>query len=139
MATNTHHHERDYRGFCKALKENPSITFRQYCDDIGANATALYRWMQRRHISLKILYKGAGRSFSSSEESDIVPLQEVANGSAGGFLPISVDMSGRAAATEILRGISMTLPSGVHISIDKCPCRSFMSILGGPVMGKADV
>ena len=36
MATNTHHHERDYRGFCKALKENPSITFRQYCDDIGA-------------------------------------------------------------------------------------------------------
>ena len=139
MATNTHHHERDYRGFCKALKENPSITFRQYCNNIGANATALYRWMQRRHISLKILYKGAGRDFSPSEESDIVSPQDSANVTAGGFLPISVDMSGSAAATEILRGVSMTLPSGMHISIDECPCKSLMSILGGPLMGKADV
>ena len=139
MATNTHHHERDYRGFCKALKENPSITFRQYCDDIGANATALYRWMQRRHISLKILYRGAGRSFPPSEESGTVPLQEAADGMAGGFLPISVDMSGSAADTEMLRGVSMTLPSGMHISIDECPCKSLMSILGGPVTGKANV
>lgn len=139
MATNTHHHERDYKGFCKALKENPSITFRQYCGDIGANATALYRWMQRRHISLKILYRGAGRNFLSSEESDIVSSQDAADGTGGGFLPISVDMSGSAAATEMLRGVSMTLPSGMHISIEECPCKSLMSILGGPVTGKADV
>lgn len=139
MGTTTHHHERDYRGFCKALKENPSITFRQYCDDIGANATALYRWMQRRHISLKLLYKGAGRNFPSSEESDIISPQEAANGVSCGFLPLSVDMSGIVTAAEMLRGVSMTLPSGIHISIDECPCKSLMSILGGPVVGKPNV
>ena len=60
MATNTHHHERDYRGFCKALKENPSITFRQYCDDIGANATALYRYISMRRRSSLFFGSHAG-------------------------------------------------------------------------------
>lgn len=139
MSTITHHHERDYKGFCKALKENPSITFRQYCDNIGANATALYRWMQRRHISLKILYKGAGRNFSTSEESGIISSQNPAKETEPVFLPVSVDMPGSAAGTEMLRGVSITLPSGMRISIEECPCKSLMSILGGPVTGKPNV
>lgn len=129
MAT-THTHERDYRGFCKALKENPDLRFREYCESIGANQTALYRWMQRRHISLGILYSGVGRKLSSSEADELS--WEVAPPS--GFVPVSLPVSQQMSSEpNPMRCVTLSFPGGFAVSISECTAEDLVRILGGPV------
>ena len=104
-------------GFKSRLRSNPDLKLSEYCKESHTNYRGVTGWTKRHGISVLELRREAhGVTAGRSEilESDGTFIQ---------FMPSGVSASGN------LRGISITFPDGVNLTLQESSVESLISLL----------
>lgn len=126
-ATNPNYHKY-YRGFCDRLRQDPTIKFSAYCDEVGVPWRRLYDWMKRRHISLKRLYAGYNQPVPEFEKSVVDNMSDTP-----AFAPLKIESPAPKSVCTGGRDVRIKLPQGVCLEIGECDAEFLVRILGGPI------
>ncbi len=104
-------------GYKSRLRTNPDLKLSEYCKESHTNYRGVIDWTKRHGISILELRREArGETAGSSS----------ASGSDGAF--IQFIPSGRGASDN-LRGISITFPDGVNLTLQESSVESVISLL----------
>ena len=104
-------------GYKSRLKSNPDLKLSEYCKESHTNYRGVIDWTKRHRISVLELRRearGETAGRSESPKSDGTFIQ---------FMP-----SGRSASSN-LRGISITFPDGVNLTLQESSVESVISLL----------
>lgn len=99
------------------LKDNPDLKLSEYCKETHTNYNGAVKWTKRHGISLLELRREArGTSPGSSSDVD----------SSGTFIQFAPP---RRPASECLRGVSITFPDGVNLTLQESSVENVISLL----------
>ena len=104
-------------GYKSRLKDNPDLTMYDYCKEQNINYSRLIGWMGRHGVSVIKLRHELRKETECS-------LSDIDSGNAFiQFVPSSRTTSGN------LRGISITFPDGVNLTLQESSVESVISLL----------
>ena len=104
-------------GYKSRLKSNPDLKLSEYCKESHTNYRGVIDWTKRHGISILELRREArdgALGSSASSEADGAFIQ---------FMPSSRSTSGN------LRGVSITFPDGVNLTLQESSVESVISLL----------
>ena len=103
--------------FRSRLGENPDLELREYCKETHTNYRGLIDWMERNGINTC-----ETRRKARAKENDETTVLE-SEGAFIQFVPSGKSTSGN------LRGVSITFPDGVHLTLQESSVESLISLL----------
>ena len=104
-------------GYKSRLKSNPDLKLSEYCKESHTNYRGVIDWTKRHGISILELRREARDGALGSSASS------KADGAFIQFMPSSRSTSGN------LRGISITFPDGVNLTLQESSVESVISLL----------
>lgn len=104
-------------GYKTRLRSDPNLRLSEYCKESDTHYGRVIDWMRRHGISVRKLRRESrgevgGRSMASSSEGTFIQ-----------FVPSGKSTSGN------LRGVSITFPDGVNLTLQESSVESIISLL----------
>lgn len=104
-------------GYKTRLRSDPNLRLSEYCKESDTHYGRVIDWMRRHGISVRELRRESrgevgGRSMASSSEGTFIQ-----------FVPSGKSTSGN------LRGVSITFPDGVNLTLQESSVESIISLL----------
>ena len=107
-----------WNGYKKSKKENPDLSLKAYCVEVKMNYDRMINWTCRHGL------------YVSSLKAGNPDLEAPLNG--GGDNPAFVQFvprQGIESSPSSLRGVSITFPDGVNLTLQECTTESVISLL----------
>ena len=104
-------------GYKARLKKNPDLKLSEYCKETHTNYNGVVDWTKRHAVSIRELRREA-RGESTGIPSGLGP-----SGTFIQFVP------SRRPASGDLRGVSITFPDGVNLTLQESSVESVISLL----------
>ncbi|GAB6120043.1 hypothetical protein [Dysgonomonas termitidis] len=103
-------------GYKECLKTTPHLSFKSYCEDNNINYERLLDWAQRHGIFIRELQAEARCEDFVNGDNPQTFIQ---------FRP----QSHPVMAGSVLKGISITFPNNVNLTLQECTAESLISLL----------
>ncbi|GAB6119726.1 hypothetical protein JCM30204_08750 [Dysgonomonas termitidis] len=104
---------KDYK---ECLKTDPYLSFKTYCRDNSINYKKILDWMQRHGIYMRQL-------------QDEARGEDLANGNCQPTFIQFRPQSHPVMANSALKGVSITFPNNISLTLQECTSESLISLL----------
>ena len=114
-------YQRTWRGFVSIINSGVSLTLSAYCKSVHVNYDGMKKWVSSSGLSVRRLKQSTR---GNAPLPVVGRVQETTLSAFMQFVPSSVP-----SASAPLRGVSLTFPDGVSLTLQECTPEGIVTLL----------